>query len=579
LAKNRKTQTERVVAEYERAGRNAAETARRLGLSAPTVRYHLDKAGVKTSDTRRTVSTEKVLETYVKTGGNIAETARRLGHAVSTVRQHLDKAGVKKPVAAGTIEGEVRTKHAELPASGVKRYILTCAQNNTRVHSKAWRNILALAEHYEAEILVSRITYNISAYTAQPEKPGTKRLEDNLWYDPAVEPHVCDDRVEIAPGLVFCGELNILPTAARPLSGLETYTGRKSMVVPHVKLAMESVPSGKYEATKLIYTTGTVTQMSYIQRKAGQKAEFHHCYGGLLVEVDSEGRWFVRQLNADRQGTIHDLELRAKDGLVERGYWTEAVTWGDIHEDQIDPVVRELAWGAGGMLDTLRPRYQFMHDVLNFARRSHHNRNDPHRMFELYCQGRESVEDEVRSLVRFLNETSRRDWCRTVVVNSNHDNHLERWLKEADYRKDPVNALYFLRLQLRKYESIAAGDKAFNVLCYACQDAGCDPSIQWLNEDESFLICREIECGMHGHLGPNGAIGTPENLAKMGRKGNTAHTHRAGIRDGLYTAGTSSEMDLGYNVGPGAWSHSHIVTYENGKRAIVTMWRGAWRAE
>jgi hypothetical protein len=37
-------------------------------------------------------------------------------------------------------------------------------------------------------------------------------------------------------------------------------------------------------------------------------------------------------------------------------------------------------------------------------------------------------------------------------------------------------------------------------------------------------------------------------------------------------------MDLGYNVGLSAWSHSDIITYANGKRAIVTFFRGKWRA-
>ena len=56
------------------------------------------------------------------------------------------------------------------------------------------------------------------------------------------------------------------------------------------------------------------------------------------------------------------------------------------------------------------------------------------------------------------------------------------------------------------------------------------------------------------------------------------HTHQAGIYDGVYTAVTSSVLDLGYNRGPSSWSHSHIVTYANGKRAIITIWNGKWRA-
>jgi len=64
----------------------------------------------------------------------------------------------------------------------------------------------------------------------------------------------------------------------------------------------------------------------------------------------------------------------------------------------------------------------------------------------------------------------------------------------------------------------------------------------------------------------------------MGRKAIVGHTHQAGIHDGIYTAGVSGSLDMDYNRGPSSWSHSHVLTYPNGKRAIVTMWRDKWRA-
>jgi hypothetical protein len=83
---------------------------------------------------------------------------------------------------------------------------------------------------------------------------------------------------------------------------------------------------------------------------------------------------------------------------------------------------------------------------------------------------------------------------------------------------------------------------------------------------------------MHGHLGADGARGTPSGLNKIGRKAITAHTHSAGIYNGLYVAGTSTEFDMFYNHGPSSWSQSHVVTYPNGKRAIITQYAGQWKA-
>jgi hypothetical protein len=51
------------------------------------------------------------------------------------------------------------------------------------------------------------------------------------------------------------------------------------------------------------------------------------------------------------------------------------------------------------------------------------------------------------------------------------------------------------------------------------------------------------------------------------------------IREAYYQAGTSSRLDMHYNTrGPGNWAHSHVITYPNGKRAILTMVGPRWRA-
>jgi len=525
-------------------------------------------------------STEQVVEEFLR-HGTIAETARQLACHRKTVQHHLKKAGMRKPIAAGLKEG-MKTLAASLPKDGeVKRYILTCAQNNTWVNKGVWENLLALAEHYAAEIKVSRFAYNLQGF--QPAKPDAEVDQDRMWYDPVLTPYISDDRVELAPTLVWCGEMNILPTATRPLSLLETYTGTKSSVIPHVKIAMESIANNKYEATKFTYTTGTVTKLNYIQKKAGLKAEFHHCFGALLVEVDSQGRWFARQLNADSTNVIYDLDLKVDKGEVTRGNRVKAIGWGDVHEQELSSAIKKLCWtGKNSMIDYLKPEYQFMHDLVSFTRRNHHDIKDPHRMFSIHCEGRDAVEGEMDEVAKFITEDASRDFCEMVVVDSNHDNALTRWLKEADYKKDPANALFFLKCQLRKYEAIAEEDGWFHLVEWVLQSKGVPESVRFLREDESFIICGDahggIECGMHGHLGPNGARGTPLGLARLGRKANTGHTHSAGIRDGLYTGGTCSVMDMGYNSGPSSWSHSHVVTYPNGKRTIVTMWHGAYCA-
>lgn len=468
---------------------------------------------------------------------------------------------------------ETKRQEWPLPEKGkVNRYIFTCAQNNTKLFAPAWASLNALAKHYNANIFVSTFTYDTSVRIPKRGKDG--KTEDGLWYAPELVPHLLDDSVLVAPDLVFCGELNILPTAERPLSGFESYTGSKSGIFPHPRIAMESIAGIK--AAKFNYTTGTVTRRNYIAKKAGQKADFHHSYGGLLVEVDSAGDWWARQLNSDSSGKIHDLDVVA-DGKRVSKTAVEAINWGDIHWGTVDPNVVQALWGPFGMLDKLKPRWQFMHDALDFRARNHHDRHDPHKMFQKFCTMSESVQKEIEDLQHFLQQAHRRT-CRTVVVDSNHDGALGRWLREADYKTDPVNAVFFLRAQAEVYGAISRGDR-FHLLGWALQHP---KGTTFLGPNESIILCKKagggIECGMHGHLGVNGSRGSLRSFARMGSKSNTGHTHSARIIDGAYCAGVTGSLDQGYNKGPSSWSRSHIVTYKNGKRAIVTMRGDKWRA-
>ena len=497
-----------------------------------------------------------------------------------------------KPV----VEGRVRAMGVEeldIPPEGrVRRYIFTCAQNNTHLNQVVWQNLLALAKHYEARVMVSRFVYDKRGQVGMDKDTFTKSRRgqadpSEVNWDDELTPYLSDERVIVAPGLAWCGEMNILPTAVRPLSGMESYTGRRSSIFPHTKLAMESVASGKTEATKFIYTTGTVTQRNYIQRKAGLKADFHHCYGGLLVEVDSDGDWFVRQLNADGNSAIYDLDLRVSDGKVTTGHRVEGINWGDVHRVRLEPAIEKINWWTpNSILKALRPRHQFFHDLLDFHARNHHEMKNAHTMFKRHVEQADNVEDEVRSTVKFLDVVARASGGgKLVVVDSNHDNALSRWLREADFKTDPLNAVFYLKAQLALYKAIERKDWGFHLLEWA-SGKYCSKDMNWvkfLREDESYVICPAagggIECGMHGHLGSNGARGGPAAFAKMGRKSNVGHTHQASIHDGVYTAGTSSRLDMEYNTGPSSWSHSHIVTYPNGKRAIITIWNGKWKAQ
>jgi len=170
----------------------------------------------------------------------------------------------------------------------------------------------------------------------------------------------------------------------------------------------------------------------------------------------------------------------------------------------------------------------------------------------------------------------------SFIVESNHDLALDLWLdcNIYDYRKDSINSLTYLDLQLTKYQEIGKANEEFNLLEYALKEWVEFPvpdHWRFLGVDESLEIVG-IEFGMHGHVGANGSRGSPKQFRKLAVKATTGHTHTVSIHGGVYTAGVTGSMDMGYNIGFSSWSHSHILTYPNGMRTALTVVDGKYRA-
>lgn len=459
-------------------------------------------------------------------------------------------------------------------------YLITSAQNNTKLHDKAWDTLQSIASYYDAEILVSTFTYNTSGFQ------NLTKDSDELWYDPRIKPYIVNEPVELAEDLLLCGELNILPTAVNPLSGFQNYVTSHSGIIPHAKISMESLPRHKGDMPRFLYSTGAITLPNYIQKKVGQKAEFYHAIGALLVEVDEDGDWWVRQLHAEKgTGVIYDLTNRFDPEGVEEGVTIHAINLGDLHIEKSDPEVLGLSTGLyynkgeweydpNNILMDLYPEHIFCHDTADFSARNHHNINDHYFRFLRHHSDFDRVQDEMEMVGTFLGQLSMHNpYSKVVVVESNHDTALEKWLKTADYRNDPSNATFFLGLQHANYSHMEEFGEPLHLFKYACElsHSHCE-NVVFLDTDESYRLFGKdgIECGQHGHNGVNGARGSKQAFTKLGLRYNVGHSHSAGIYLGCFYAGVTGSLDMGYNVGGTTWSHSHILTYENGKRAIIT---------
>ncbi|QXN60200.1 hypothetical protein KUA24_133 [Vibrio phage HNL01] len=507
---------------------------------------------------------------------DISEQVLGTRSAESTVRRvwkkyqkqgHYGGAVGSNPIAGGSTSNPI----AQRKVAAGKRFVITSAQNNTHIHEDFFQSLLAYCDYNDAELMVSPFIYNVAGVSY-----GKKQ---DAWFDDRITPYLVNESVQLAEDLVLCGELNILPTAVNPISGLHNYTGEHSGIVPHAKLQLESVPTPKHDSAKLMYTTGTLTKRHYRDEKSGQKGAWHHAFAALVVEIDDDGDWFVRQLNAESgSGCFYDLDTLYTPKGVTTGHSVEAVNYGDLHGISISPDVEFAMWGGeGNVLDTLKPKYQFLHDSMSNERRNHHNLRCPLYMFNQFSAKAECVKEEVKLTTDLIAKLDR-PYSERVVVDSNHDRSLQRWVLEQDFKKDPVNAIFMLELSLDLWKATEAQED-FHMFENACRkvDSRMD-SVRFLRQDESFTICGSIECGSHSDSGNNGGRGSVTSFQKLGKRHNIGHSHQCTIKDGVYQAGMSGSLEQGYNKGGSSWSHSHILTYANGKRTIITQKANKWRA-
>ena len=178
-----------------------------------------------------------------------------------------------------------------------------------------------------------------------------------------------------------------------------------------------------------------------------------------------------------------------------------SVTFGDLHELFLDRKVRKATFeGAASIVGRLKPQYAVFHDIVDAYSVSHHHERDDVIKYRKHHTGMNDARMELDRVIAFLNETVPRETV-AVIVPSNHHRHFYRWLQEADYRKDPVNAALILELKQKQYEHALAGESTDPFEIYVRPRLTCNHI--FVKDTESFLLAG-VDHSQHGDIGPNG---------------------------------------------------------------------------
>lgn len=461
-----------------------------------------------------------------------------------------------------------------------KVYIITCAQNGTPVDPEFWPCLKTAARHKKAELLVVPIRYK------NPTSLWEESQANEEYWVPEVQDYLWNQHTELNQNLVLIGDAKTQPTAAQPVVGYEAITGASSAIIGHPKIQMKCIPAPSNRMAKVLTTTGACTVPNYTDSKAGKIGAFHHSLAALVVEVVGK-KFFLRHMGFDKKtGSCTDLDRRYYPDHHEKAPRAAALVMGDTHTDFISKDVERATFGSEGMVETLRPQELIWHDLLDAYAVNPHHKGNPFNAYAKVVSGRTSIADEVRRACHFVKDRTPKDTL-SVIVPSNHNDFLRRWIVDSDWKTQPSNALFYLETaaqMLRETRFIpeigTVYPSPFPMVFPQIVDCS---NIKLLKDDHtdnkgpSHKVLG-IELGMHGDRGPNGSRGSIQNHKRLGVRSIIGHSHCVGIEEGCYQVGTSTGLNLEYTGGPSSWLTAHCVINADGKRQMLIIVDGEWRA-
>lgn len=454
---------------------------------------------------------------------------------------------------------------------GCKRYIVTAAQNGTPVHSAFWRSLVTAAEYYDAEILVIPLRYK------NPTSQWSGSQRNVEWWAPEVQPFLWNQRYKFNRNLTLLADLKIQPTAESPLTGADAISHAASGIIGHTKIQLKCIPTPSAKMAKILTTTGACTVENYTDSRAGRIGAFHHSLAALIVEVEGS-KFFLRHVHFDsKTGGCIDLDTWFGPGGMKNAPRPLALVMGDTHVDSLDPKVVQATFGEGGMIDALKPQHLVWHDLLDSYSCNPHHKGNPFNVIAKRNANADDVRAEVTRAIDFIFKHTPED-TKSVIVGSNHNDFLRRWIINGDWKNDPVNAEFYLETALAMVRDTKMTEKGTDYpdpFLYWAKEADL-PNTILLGDDESFEL-GGVELGMHGNLGPNGARGSRANLKRIGVRSIIGHSHTPGIDEGCYQAGTSTRLRLEYNKGPSSWLNAHVLLHADGKRQLLVIVDGKYR--
>lgn len=389
-----------------------------------------------------------------------------------------------------------------------KYFLITWAQAETDIHEGLFKNMKAYAETIDAGIHVIAGRYK-SPISLEASKAQQKREKSKNFWDSRLEPYLDANRQNLHTHLSLLADVKVQPTASTPLSGFNSITALESCIIGHPRVHLKSLPTLDGYPHKLLLTTGAITVPNYSDTKVGKKGEFHHTLGFVIVELDGD-IFHIRQIQCEEDGSFYDLNFKISNGEVTT-YKEKCpvIVFGDLHLGQEDNGAVGCAFQ---LVSKLLPSVIVVHDVFDGYSISHHEQKDPFLLGQRELDGTWNLESELNYMYEWFNDRKNYEF---LSVMSNHNDFLDRFLKNSDWRKSTNRAKY-----LELANIVMQGHAPKGIIPYLL-DANTE-NVTSIGYNDSYRVFG-WELGLHGDFGNAGSRGSVIQFKNLNTKSVTGH--------------------------------------------------------
>lgn len=508
---------------------------------------------------------------------------QKLGVSRNAIRWHFD--------SVKDLKIKVREKHPELykhiidesvftkdnfrkledAVGKYDRFVLTTAVAGGKVHKKGYQALKEYCKKNKALLLVLPVKDPASNFSSSNSSVSSWELDPIFAQNGDT---IVFSDLALNENLYVSG-IKIGAKQIDPVTGLRRLAHDRSFIFASPKMRLEVVPNSNNKLPHVLMSTGAITVPDYetelfLSQRTAYLAKFDHKLGAIVVELDDQNphRYYFRQLQIEpRTGRFVDLsDYYHPDGTVTK-LNPEAFSLGDLHVGEEDDEAMKV-WKE--VVDLTKPEMLILHDVFSGRSISHWMMSKLISKAMHAVKGYTNLEAELKLAAEKLDELATWTPKGNVIVKSNHDDFLIRYLEDGRWIRDHEN--FFIANELiaqvrRGKDALTAGIEKY------MQDIS---KTLWLKRDEDFKIAG-IECGVHGDKGPNGARGSLRSIEQAHGACVIGHSHTPGILRDAWQNGTSTKLQLEYNDGASSWMHSSTLIYPNGARQMIHSIFGTWR--